>query len=55
MGRYIAVQGQDVGTCEALGWAWLSIEPMIIASGNDPEELLAEACERVGHDDVVVR
>jgi hypothetical protein len=53
--EYIAVAGQDVGTCEALGWGTMSVEPMIIARGDDPDELLDLAVERVGHDDIEIR
>jgi hypothetical protein len=50
----IAVAGQDVGTCQALRWAWLSIKPMVVAQGDDAERVLADGIEAAGHDDVCV-
>jgi hypothetical protein len=52
--KFYAVSGQDVGSCEACGWAWASIQPMVLARGDNAEEVLARAIERVGHDDVRV-
>lgn len=54
MSRYVAVAGQDAGTCDALGWAWTSVRPYILASGSDEGAVLDAAIERAGHDDVVV-
>ena len=50
--RYLAVRGQDYGTCEALRWAAMSIAPFVIARGEDEEDVMAEAIERAGHEDV---
>jgi hypothetical protein len=33
--RFVAVRAEDVGTCKACGWAWLSIEPMVVHSAGD--------------------
>jgi hypothetical protein len=52
---YYAVRGQDVGTCESLGWAWLSIRPFILTSGPARDTVHAEAVQRAGGDDVLVR
>lgn len=49
---YYAVRGQDYDTCSALGWVWMSIRPMVLASGPDAATVLGEAVDRAGHDDV---
>jgi hypothetical protein len=49
---YIAVRGQDYGTCEALRWAYTSIRPYILAEGSDEEDVLERGIKRAGHDDV---
>jgi hypothetical protein len=54
MARYIAVAGQDAGTCEALHWQWSSISTFVLATGDDEEEVADEAVEAVGHQDVHV-
>ena len=52
---YYAVRRQDVGTCEALGWAWVSIRPFILASGPAQDTVAQEATQRAGHDAWVMR
>lgn len=52
--RYIAVAGQDVGTCEALRWAWTSIRPYVLATGTDEADVLKRAEKAAGHDDIHV-
>jgi hypothetical protein len=53
--RYIAIARQDVGTCAALGWAALSIAPMVLAAGDDEDEVREQAEARAGHGDIVIR
>lgn len=48
---YIAVAGQWADQCAALNWA-SGIEPFIVARGDDEEEVMARAIERLGHDNV---
>jgi hypothetical protein len=50
--HFYAVRGQDYGTCEALRWAYTSIEPMLLAEGDDEEDVLERGIARAGHDDV---
>lgn len=38
--RYIAIKGQDWGTCEQLQWASTSVRPMALAVGNDADDVL---------------
>lgn len=52
MARYVAVAGQDVGTCEALRWQWSSIHPMVLTQGDDHDVVEAEAIEIAGHDEI---
>ena len=54
MADYRAFAGQDKGTVEALGFAALSIQPMVRATSDDADECLAEAMETLGHEDVYV-
>jgi len=54
MTTYYAVRGQDYGTCEALGWAWASVAPMVLATGDDEDEVLEQGIAKAGHDDVRV-
>ncbi len=35
--RYRIVERGNVGTCEALRWAWISIEPFVIATTDTYE------------------
>jgi hypothetical protein len=51
---YYAVAGQDFGTCEALGWAWTSVAPFVVAKGDDEEDVVERAAAKLGHDDVRV-
>lgn len=52
--RYWAAAGQDSGTCDALRWQWLSVCPMVVATGDDPEDLLDWAVSLTGHSDIYV-
>jgi len=52
--RYIAVAGQDAGSCEALRWAWASIRPYVLATGDDEDDVRARAEQAAGHDDIHV-
>lgn len=52
---YIAIAGQDVGTCAALGWASLSIHPYVLAEDADAATAHHMAAQRAGHDDIHVR
>jgi len=54
MTKYIAVAGQDEDTCEALGWAALSVRPYVVAEGDDREEVEQRAVDALGHDDVTI-
>lgn len=54
MARYVAVAGQDVGTCEATRWAALSIQPMVLVEGDDEDDVRERAMQRAGHDDIHV-
>lgn len=52
--RYIALANEHIGTCRALRWAWLSIAPMVLADGDDPEEVSIKAQERRGDEITVI-
>lgn len=52
--KYIAVAGQNAGTCAALHWASLSIAPFVLATGDDEDEVLELGIQAAGHDDVHV-
>jgi len=49
---FIAVAGQDVGTCQALNWGALSSEPFVLARSHDEIECEELAIKRVKHSDV---
>jgi len=49
---FIAVAGQDVGTCQALSWAAMSIEPFVIARSHNEIECEELAIKRVEHSDI---
>lgn len=36
--KFRAVRSQDADTCHACNWAWLSVEPMVLATGDTAEE-----------------
>lgn len=43
--RYIAVRGQDWGTCEQLQWAATSVDVFVLARGDDADDVLSRGQE----------
>lgn len=54
MSRFVAVESWHEGTCDALRWAWSGIHTMILATGDDEDDVRERAQKRCGHGNIAV-